>query len=221
MEILDAATQLFSELGYAAARTQTLADRLQVGKGTVYRYFPTKRDLFLAAVDRAMLLLREEVDRVVADVADPYEKMCRAIHAYLTFFAARPEYVELLIQERALFKDREKPTYFAHREVNIGRWCKLFETMIGEGRVRAVPVEQMIETIGDMLYGTMVANYFVRRDRGPEEQAKVILDLVLRGVLTDAERARLEKSGELRGALGSGGQGGACQGEDGAQARRL
>ena len=32
--------------------TQALADRLGVGKGTIYRHFPSKRALFLAAADR-------------------------------------------------------------------------------------------------------------------------------------------------------------------------
>ena len=50
-EILEAAATLFAECGYSDADTQTLADRLGVGKGTIYRYFPSKQELFLAAVD--------------------------------------------------------------------------------------------------------------------------------------------------------------------------
>ena len=38
-EILDAATDLFAEHGFTETVTQTLADRLQVGKGTIYRHF--------------------------------------------------------------------------------------------------------------------------------------------------------------------------------------
>ena len=53
-EILDAAAKLFAKRGYSEANTQQLADVLHVGKGTIYRYFPTKRELFLAAADRMM-----------------------------------------------------------------------------------------------------------------------------------------------------------------------
>ncbi len=52
--ILDAATALFAQLGFNDADTQALAEKLGVGKGTLYRHFPSKRDLFLAAVDRVM-----------------------------------------------------------------------------------------------------------------------------------------------------------------------
>src|SRR5439155_19350968 len=58
-QILDAAVKLFAKHGYTDADTQLLADELGVGKGTLYRYFPSKRELFLAAADRVMHRLRE------------------------------------------------------------------------------------------------------------------------------------------------------------------
>src|SRR5439155_19319565 len=69
-EILQAAVHLFAEHGYAGTDTQLLADRLQVGKGTLYRYFASKRELFLAAVDRVMRQLVKRVDESIACVAD-------------------------------------------------------------------------------------------------------------------------------------------------------
>ena len=53
-EILDAAARLFARHGYPETDTQLLADELGVGKGTLYRYFASKEELFFAAVDRAM-----------------------------------------------------------------------------------------------------------------------------------------------------------------------
>ncbi len=38
-QILETAVQLFAEHGYSDTDTQMLADKLQVGKGTIYRYF--------------------------------------------------------------------------------------------------------------------------------------------------------------------------------------
>ena len=65
-EILETATELFAEQGFSDAVTQALAERLGVGKGTIYRHFPSKRELFLAAADRVMRKLQEEVDANVA-----------------------------------------------------------------------------------------------------------------------------------------------------------
>src|SRR5262249_40200735 len=99
-EILEAATKLFAEHGYADTDTQLLADKLHVGKGTLYRYFPSKRELFLAAADRGMCKLCEYIDTQVADIQDPPERIAQVVRSYLTFFALHPELCELLIHER-------------------------------------------------------------------------------------------------------------------------
>lgn len=192
-EILDAAIVLFAEHGFANADTQALADRLGVGKGTLYRYFPSKQELFLAAADRVMRQLQERVNSSFSEEDDPLARIPKAIQAYLGFFEEHPEFVELLIQERANFKDRKQPTYFEHREANSRRWQDVFRSLIAAGRVRELPVERLTEVLGDLVYGTMFTNYFTRRQRSLAEQADRIVDIVFHGILTDAERKRFRR----------------------------
>src|SRR5882672_8900682 len=78
-QILDAAARLFAKHGYADADTQLLADELGVGKGTIYRYFPSKKELFLAAADRVMRQLRAQIDSSIKDVRDPLDRIAVAI----------------------------------------------------------------------------------------------------------------------------------------------
>lgn len=197
-EILDAAAKLFAEHGYSDMATQALADELGIGKGTIYRYFPTKRDLFLAAVDRMMRQLTARVDEATQRVEDPIEQMRGGIESYLSFFAERPEVVELLIQERAHFRDRKKPTYFEYREANRGRWAELTERVMHEGRIRNMPVDRIMDVIGDLLYGTMFTNYFVGQRRPPAEQAADLFEVAFYGILSDSERQRLRSNGTSR-----------------------
>jgi len=187
-QILEAAAKLFAQHGYSDMATQSLADALGVGKGTIYRYFPSKEALFLAALDRAMRQLHLAIDARISGVQDPWERMVLGVEAYLTFAADHPEFVELLIQERAQFKDRKKPTYFEHRDVNVERWRELYRSLIAAGRMREMPVERISDVIGDLLYGTMFANYFVSRRRSPQDQAKDIIDIALHGILSESER---------------------------------
>src|SRR5215211_5667849 len=46
-DILARATELFARDGYADLDLQVLADSLGIGKGTLYRHFGSKQDLFL------------------------------------------------------------------------------------------------------------------------------------------------------------------------------
>ena len=187
-EILEAAVKLFSQKGYAAADTQMLADTLAVGKGTIYRYFSSKEALFLAAVDRGMHQLSEAIDRSVANITDPLDQIRAAILAYLTFFEEHPEIVELMIQERAQFKDRKRPTYFEHRQAHLGRWQQVYRTLLEAGRVRDLPSDRIHDVIGDLMYGTMFTNYVAGRRRPLPEQAQDVLEVVFRGILSEEER---------------------------------
>ena len=187
-QILEAAMQLFAEHGYSDTDTQLLADKLQVGKGTLYRYFRSKRELFLAAADRVMRLMRESIEERIEGIDEPFERVGLAIRAFLSFFAEHPEYVELLMQERAQFKDRKKPTYFVHRETNIKRWQALYRSLIEVGRIRNIPVERITDVVGALLYGTMFTNYFLGERPCVEKQARDILDIVFHGILSESER---------------------------------
>jgi AcrR family transcriptional regulator len=69
-EILDAASELFAKRGYANMDIESLARLAGVGKGTVYRYFTGKRQLFRATVTHEMDKLG-----VIADFVDA----CRRI----------------------------------------------------------------------------------------------------------------------------------------------
>jgi hypothetical protein len=121
--------------------------------------------------------------------------MAAAIKTYFQFFEDHPEHVELLIQERANFKHRKRPTYFEYRESNRGRWRELWKHLIEEGRIRNdLPVERILDTIGNLVYGTMFTNHFVGRSVSPEEQYKTILQIVLSGLLTDAHRGKTENA---------------------------
>jgi AcrR family transcriptional regulator len=187
-EILTCAAKLFAAHGYAGTDTQLLADQLCVGKGTLYRYFKNKEALFLAVADQAMVEVRGWVDARIDGIDDPLERLATAIRAYLTFVSQHPEFVELLIQERAQFKDRRKPTFFVHREANIQRWKDLYHGLIGEGRIRGMPVERITDVMSQLLYGTIFINYFTGQNKSPDVQAADILDVVFHGILSEKER---------------------------------
>jgi AcrR family transcriptional regulator len=123
-------------------------------------------------------------------IDDPFERMAVAVKTYLRYFAERPEMVELLIQERAQFRDRMTPTYFVHREANVGRFREQIRGLIAEGRLRDVPPERVTDVLSDLLYGTMFTNYFAGRKRSPEDQAVDILDIAFHGIVSEGERRR-------------------------------
>lgn len=187
--IVETAAKLFAEHGYDDCEMDCLASALGIAKGTLYLYFPGKQELFFACVDWGMTLMQRAIRQASDPVDEPFEKISRAIRAYLVFFEEHPQYVELLVQERAIFKDRKLATYFEHRNANRGQWRELYAQLIANGRLRNdFPVERILDTLGNLVYGTMFTNHFVGRTQSLDEQYRTIMECIFRGILSDTER---------------------------------
>src|SRR4051812_30091416 len=74
-EILPVATVLFAREGYTNTDLQDVANALGVGKGTLYRYFPTKQEMFQAAVDRVIAGMRKAIDQAADAEPDALGKI--------------------------------------------------------------------------------------------------------------------------------------------------
>jgi AcrR family transcriptional regulator len=81
--ILAIAAEIFARDGYQDTDLQDVADALGIGKASVYRRFPSKQELFLAAVDDGMRRMKQSVDAAIAHVEDPLEEISGAVVAYL------------------------------------------------------------------------------------------------------------------------------------------
>lgn len=184
-EILVTATAIFAEHGYRNTDVQKIADSLGVGKGTIYRYFDSKQALFFGAVDRGMRRFLNHITGEADKYTHPLDRLAAAVHGYLVYFDEHPELVELIIQERAEFRDRERPSYFLHCDEKLGRWHGAFRRMLEEDIVRDLPVETMFDCISNLLYGTMFTNFFSGRSRETKDQASDILDVFLNGILKE------------------------------------
>lgn len=53
-ELLDAALELFAEKGFAATRSEEVAARAGVAKGTLYLYYPSKEELLKAVISQRL-----------------------------------------------------------------------------------------------------------------------------------------------------------------------
>lgn len=182
-EILAAASRVFAESGYRAADVQQIADLAGVGKGTVYRHFPTKEELFLAALDANLRQLVERMHEVRTQNADPLEQIYAAAHAYLQYFDEHPETVELFIHERAEFRDRAKPLYFAYSDKHRAEWVELFELLRTQGRLRVTDIDTAMQALAELLYGAVLANHVSTRHRPLASRYRELMDICLYGVV--------------------------------------
>ena len=85
--ILDAACDVFSEIGYGAATVRDIIRRTGLAAGTFYNYFPDKEAVFRGLIDDAAVRARERV-RTPRRSARTFEEFVRAgYEAYFEFIA--------------------------------------------------------------------------------------------------------------------------------------
>lgn len=183
--ILDCAARVFGERGFAGTDVQVIADEIGVGKGTVYRNFGTKDELFLAAVDREINMLSSGLIGLANAELDPLDALKAAVRGYLEFFDDRPWAAELVILERANFRHRRESTFIKYLEQSRGYWESLVGRLVDEGVFRETSIKDTFELFNDSLYGAMFTNHFAGHQEPYANKAETILDGLLNGLLTD------------------------------------
>ncbi len=80
--IIAAAGALFSRLGFHDTTVEMVAQEADLAKGTVYRYFKNKDQLFSEVIDAK----EEELARAVREAADPKDDLFTAVAKYLAVY---------------------------------------------------------------------------------------------------------------------------------------
>jgi AcrR family transcriptional regulator len=69
-DILDATDLLLARYGYKKMTIEDVAREANIGKGTIYLYFPSKEELVLSHIDRIVARLKERL-QAIADQSEP------------------------------------------------------------------------------------------------------------------------------------------------------
>lgn len=78
-QLLDCAATLFAQQGYARATTAQLARSAGVTEPIIYRHFKSKRDLFVALIERTGRRTLEQWGRDLKGSTDPADRLRRLI----------------------------------------------------------------------------------------------------------------------------------------------
>jgi AcrR family transcriptional regulator len=94
--ILESAAQLFAKHRYHEVRMDDIAEQAGVAKGTLYRYFQDKEELYLALAIHGLERLFEESRATVAESGDAEAKLHAFIAHIVGFYEQYPYFLELI-----------------------------------------------------------------------------------------------------------------------------
>jgi len=181
--ILDTAARLFTEQGYENVHVSAVARAASVGKATLYQYFRSKSDLFVACLDRLIDVMTAAQSQYIAregsSLATDVERYAAAM------IASYPSY-RMMISALGAAAFGDDPKLAERARIAFMRLVTIFEPTLqkamAEGRCREMDSEMLTY----MTWGALMA-VGARVNHGDHRYSllqgmRIYLDFVTHGV---------------------------------------
>ncbi len=176
--IIEAAAKLMRQRGFERMTVDDVAAQAGVGKATVYRRWPSKDDLAVAAMERLYSLEIPEPDTgsIRTDLEESYRSVVR--------FVGSPEgsaYLKMSIAE-SVRDERIAALYRRATERAEERARRMFERAIERGEIRPdVDLNCCVQWLGGVIASRAITN----RPLPTVDDVPHLVQLTLRGVTLD------------------------------------
>jgi AcrR family transcriptional regulator len=157
-EILSAARKVFAEKGFSDATMDQIAESAGVAKGTLYLYFPSKRDVYFATVRKTA----EELDSITSARMSAQTDTRASIRAFiqsrLEYFEGNREFFSIYYAEFGNVVHPSSPNHPCHDfyVAQLRKLESLLSRAVERGEVRAIPVQAAATSIFEITRGWML-----------------------------------------------------------------
>jgi len=156
--ILEAARTVFARKGYDASGVEDIAEQAGIGKGTLYLYFPSKEQIYLAALlEEARKLNADSRDAMAG--AETWQGKLRAfVETRLRYFDEHQDFMRIYMTEFRSMCLLGKPVHLElHRLVEQceAQLAQMFASAGGRGEIRNIDPELAALTVSDLVRGLM------------------------------------------------------------------
>lgn len=92
-KILQSAVRLFADKGYQATSIQDIADDCSIAKGSLYKHFSSKEELYVSILQRRQQVMIDEVDRIRKKQLSKRETFLEEIAYQFDFYVEHGYYI--------------------------------------------------------------------------------------------------------------------------------
>lgn len=191
-QILEAARQVFAERGFHGTRMSDIAQAIGVSQGTMYHYFRSKDELFLAVLN----VWNEQIGSIVQQLPNSdvsiVDKFWMVNQLAVSFFETGEDLLPVLVEYWAYtLRNPEAAASFQEFFVVMQQSFKdILQEGIEAGEFKPVDVEVVSVLPLIILDGITLLTAILGKDfMQPVEQARLAQQLVFEGLLTKTEGA--------------------------------
>lgn len=152
MRILEAAASVFSEVGFAGARVDEIADRAGVNKAMIYYHIGDKETLYAEVIQNIIGNTAETISREIKDVQNPEDKLRIYIRTLARNVNNNPQVAPVMMREVAS-GGKHLPEVVAR---DIFRIVNMLREILKEGAEKGIFVETIPFLIHIMVVGAMI-----------------------------------------------------------------
>jgi len=172
--LLEHATELFTDHGYAGTSLDEVVAAARVTKGALYHHFPSKLALFESVFMRCQDDATKQIDNALKSSRDPWERAQIGMRTFLDV-CQQPNYRRICLQEAPVALGHER-WQEAERESSYG----LVERIVTDLLKDLGGQHLLAETFGVIFYGAMrSAGEFVADAADPEEASNDVETVIV------------------------------------------
>jgi AcrR family transcriptional regulator len=151
--ILHSAMELFGEKGFDDVPIDDIAARAGVGKGSVYRQFGSKEELYAASVIEGFIQLRNQIERALEQPSSIPDRITTIVHHTLAYFWTRRQFF-ILLRDPAKLPRAQELRYRKERGQLAALITEALREGAGSGLVRNdLDFDLMAESLLGMIRG--------------------------------------------------------------------
>ena len=184
-KILGAAAELFGAQPYDSVQMRDVAARAEVGKPTLYRYFPSKEELFLEVFKSGLDRLETEIAAILAAREQPRKSLERLLHALLGALGGQVAALRLLTDDQSAVMRRWRNEFRRRRRPIVDATRQILEAGVASGDFRTVDLETVPSMLIGIVRGGLIGAHGVSSDRF----GAAMIDLVTHALLAKDQAA--------------------------------
>jgi AcrR family transcriptional regulator len=178
-QIVRAASEIFASRDFHRVLMDDVASRAGVGKGTLYRYFPTKDDLYFATISAGIDEIKEQIESLARQGGSLRQVLEAIATGLLRAFWPRRPLLRLVYQYETRLRGPQGTAWMARRRAIADTIGGVFAKALRRGEVGSVDPRLAAEVFLGMVRS---ANLYRSDADRPETLGRRLTSILLDGL---------------------------------------
>jgi AcrR family transcriptional regulator len=179
-EILAAARKVFATKGFRDATVDDIAAEAGIAKGTVYLYYPSKKEMYLAALKQGLEELRQRTGATMQAAHGAQAKLRAFVRTRMEYAEANRDFFRIYHSEFGnLTNDSEFQQLYLQQAKTLEA---VLHTAARKGEIRRIRADFSAFLIYDMVKSVMIQRLLGRSTARLDDDIETLTELIWKGI---------------------------------------